>query len=49
MNPLSPKSDQHQISPNSINTLIRREGNENQGHNQQTDFEGWWKKSLSDA
>ena len=37
-NPLSPKSDQHQISPYSINTYIKREGNENQGHDHQMEI-----------
>ena len=42
---LSPKSDQHQISPYSINTEIKREGNENQGRDHQIDVAMIFNKS----
>ena len=38
INPFSPKSDQHQISPYSMITSIKREGNENQGHDHQIEI-----------
>ena len=38
LNPLSMKNDQHQMSPCSINTQIKRECNENQGHDHQIEI-----------
>ena len=32
LNPLSPKNDQHQISPCNINAFVKQSGHENYGH-----------------
>ena len=37
-NPLSPKCHQHKISPYNIYTCIKREGNENKGHDHQIEM-----------